>query len=259
MPLKNNILKPGTKFIVTPNSIDNCYGPGTTGFISFVKGRDNKFPNVVYYDVTIVRRGKTGKERVETGELSAPIFDLKEFPDTKIEMPEPKRKFYVEIEKQDAACVTAMTAIDFLGWAVSQCQFLNKLNSRVNQPVVWPKDPHHPANRVRTIVPSHFDEHPNKIKEEFTEKETRFDIVFKLRKLESLLIKCCLFYVVQTASVEQAAIQQMIKQTGSTAELKEALGLCDDKLSRMQKLKVEHGKVKKLNVKPITIKDLAAK
>lgn len=139
MPLINSILRPGTKFVVTPDSVDNCYGPGTTGFISFVKGRDNKFPNVVYYEVVIVRRGKTGKQRIEIGEISTPVFNIDQFPDAKVEMPEEKRKFYVNIEKSDDACVTEMMPINFLGWVASQCQYLTKLNSRVKQPEVWPK------------------------------------------------------------------------------------------------------------------------
>ena len=46
-----NIFTTGRKFVVTDETVDGVFGPGTTGMMSYIKGVDTTCPNVLYlYD-----------------------------------------------------------------------------------------------------------------------------------------------------------------------------------------------------------------
>ena len=62
--LKSGVMISGAKFTVSDDSTDGTFGPGTTGFMAFVKGKDKDYSNVFFKRAVITRRGKTGKPRI---------------------------------------------------------------------------------------------------------------------------------------------------------------------------------------------------
>ena len=92
----SNIVRPGIMFQVIKPTKDSIFGIGTTGFIGYVKGQDQDFPNVVFYEVIRTRRGKSGKARLESGEISTPIFFPK-YKDLETVFPKIDRKHFIFI------------------------------------------------------------------------------------------------------------------------------------------------------------------
>lgn len=208
--LKSCLFHHGTKFVVTNRSEDGTYGPGTTGFVSFIKGFDQDFPNVAYVVCSVIRRGKGGKPRLERGEISVPIYDAKN--KTLAEnMPDEKRKFYVHIAADNDICeVTDMKDIDFLGWAYATSMFVFKLGSRSKHFKPWPKSNSHILN-MALHLDDMWGEDPDHAIESFRHAAVRRDFAMRLRTIESTLVKPSLAYMAKVVGLEKAAMAQLLK------------------------------------------------
>jgi len=75
-PLESTIAAPGTMFKVNSTIKDTTFSPGTHGFLSHIVGPDYNNPNVVFHKVVTTRRGKKGKDRLNTNIILSPIFTL---------------------------------------------------------------------------------------------------------------------------------------------------------------------------------------
>lgn len=208
--IKSQLFHHGSKFIVTGESEDSTYGPGTTGFISFVKGFDQDFPNVAYLVVSIVRRGKGGKLRVERAEISTPIFEF----DSEIlkeNMPDEKRRFYVHIEgQQNLANVNDMSSVDFIGWAFAISMFVNKLSQCSKHFKPWPNSSNHVLNKALNASDIWSESEEYAI-ESLSNLDFRNSFVREARIMESTLVKSSLGYMSKVAGLEEAAAIHLLK------------------------------------------------
>lgn len=214
--LNSNILNPGTKFVVTDDSVDSTIGPGTTGFISHIIGHDQDYANVVYARTILTKRGKLGKERLDTGEMSMPIFDIKSDDMVKI-MPDEKRRYYVHIEplKLSYASVEEMSNIEFIAWAQVCAAYVRKLNGKAKQMTVWPADGNDILNRMYNIV-NYYGEDAAITKDEYGKKDIRDNFVRAFRLMESTLIRCALSYKIKTIEIEERALNEINSQGVAT-------------------------------------------
>lgn len=247
IPLNSQIFSPGTKFIVTENTKDNTFGPGTTGFISYVKGHDQDYSNVVYLQTVILKRGKNGKKRLDNSELSTPVFDIEDENLVKV-MPEEKRRYYVHIEpviycEKD---VLNMTDMDFIGWSHCQSMYVNKLSRRSSLMNSWPEDGNHYLNKILNINEFFTEDIINEYSgNEFRQKFTKI-----IRILEATLVKSALIYLVKTSEIEKRAISELCAEglnIGDPTTMKETMANVDRKLTSMYILGENHGKNYKKN------------
>lgn len=208
--LKSQLFHHGTKFIVTDDSEDGTYGPGTTGFISHVKGYDQDFPNVAYLIAAIIRRGKGGKARIDKAELSTPIFDIKN-PTLKESMPDDKRRFYVHIEgNPNIRHVNDMENIDFAGYAFAVALFLFKLGSRARHFKPWPQSNNNPLN-VALHADDMWHESEEHTLQVMNSGNFRQDFMQRARMMESTLVKPSLSYMSRVAGLEEEAMKKIAK------------------------------------------------
>lgn len=208
--VKSQLFHHGTKFIVTDNSEDGTYGPGTMGFISHVKGYDQDFPNVAYLIATIIRRGKTGKARIDQAELSTPIFDI-EHEVLKENMPDEKRRFYVHIEGSKLIHhVNDMEDIDFVGYAFAVALFLFKLGSRAKHFKPWPQSNNSPLN-VALHAAEMWSESEAHTLQVMNSGNFREIFMQRARLMESTLVKPSLTYMARVAALEEEAAKQLAK------------------------------------------------
>lgn len=234
--LNSNILSPGTKFTVTDDSVDSTIGPGTTGFISHVIGHDQDYVNVVYMRTTLIKRGKLGKERLDTGEMSVPVFDIKSDDMFKI-MPDEKRRYYVHIEPlvPSYAAVEEMSDIEFIAWAQACAAYVRKLHGKAKQMTAWPTDGGDILNRMHNIV-SYYGEDAETTKKEYGSKDIRDSFVRAFRLMESILIKCASAYKMKTIEIEERALNEINSQGVATNQK-------DIILANMDRLKKERARL----------------
>jgi hypothetical protein len=203
--LKSQIFQTGTKFVVSPESEDSVLGAGSVGFMSYVKGRDQDYGNVVYLSFVNTQRGKSGKPRLEAQDLSTPVFILDDKERNSI-LPDTKRKLFVagiEPVEFKTNTVMDMTDMDFLGWAFASVRFLRKLNTRSRRISAWPEEDVLLDGFVR--LDQHFTEDPDFTRQNFTNPGMRKAFVEKIRVIESTLTKCSLSYASRVAEIEEHA------------------------------------------------------
>mgnify|MGYP006304685681 CR=1 FL=1 len=240
--LNSHIFNTGTKFVVTDETTDGSFGPGTTGFVSYVKGKDRDFSNVVYLKAAIVQRGKTGKERLDFCEISTPIFEIPD-QDMATFMPDEKRRYYVHIKhaEDSVRSIVDMEEIDFLGWALSYAQYVFKLNSRAKRISVWPQDNNAVCNKMLNLC-EYYAEDADHTKESMANIAARHSFVQNIRMQESTLVKCCLSYMMKVAQIEAQAINAILARFPESALLEDSAKAFSEKAGVLEAMNTLHGK-----------------
>ncbi|MEA3296173.1 MAG: hypothetical protein U9Q27_03495 [Patescibacteria group bacterium] len=203
----NNIVRPGIMFQVIKPTKDNIFRVGTIGFIKYVEGQDQNFPNIVFYKVIIIRRGKSGKFRLESNEISVPIF-LPKHENIENIFSKVNHKHFLFINTSLNLMPKNILNFDnysFLGWATSWGHFLNKLYTKVKGIEAWPHNKNHILNII-TRLPNKFIETPEHTLKTFTTKQFRTKIIMEIRRFESVLSRCAIKYLYEITCIEQKAL-----------------------------------------------------
>ena len=196
--LESNLFKPGIKFIATDDIKDTTLPPSSIGFFSFFKNPDRDYQNVIYAVVTIVRRGKTGQQRVERREISLPIFTDKRMLEHDDYLPL-GRRFYIHIKEEPFSNKNLMEidTLEFLGWSYTYSRYLKHI---VNN-FVYPNKKANWGGEVICRewtnigrVPEHFAESAEETARVYATKEFRRNFILAARALESKLTKCICSY-----------------------------------------------------------------
>lgn len=241
--LKSQIFSAGTKFEVTDKSTDSIFGPGTTGFVSFVKGMDQDYRNVFYYRFVTTKRGKGGKERLEISDLSTPVFDIDDENIAKV-LPDEKRKYYVHLKAvSPVPCsVMEMSKIDFLAWGLSVARYVRKLNTRAKHVNTWPSSSSDMLNSF-VRMDDFYNEDPSHTKANYTTPEVRDGFTRRIRVMESGLVRCALSYMKKIADIEEKAVLSILKSDeniGTRAVLKDTYKSFSSKRAALESLVAAH-------------------
>lgn len=144
----------GTLFRVEDAINDKTFHAGSKGFLSFIMGPDCNCPNVVFHKVVTIRRGKTGKPRINQNMILAPIFHLPGVP-LSFTIPEDvERKYFVNIglTPDDTMDVMSKDQDDkdarllFLGQLYARSSFAKELDT-----VIYPGD--HDVTKAVGVTP----------------------------------------------------------------------------------------------------------
>jgi len=208
--LSSNILSTGNKFVVTEKTVDGTFRPGTVGIISYIKGIDTGCSNVVYLTAIILKRGKTGKLRIDSEQVSTPIFNFRTMDSSGI-MPDKKRKRYVFIEPcvQIYNTIHEMENLEFLGWALSWALYLQKLSKCTKPFCIWPRKNNNIMNKMINIS-SYWYENSEYAVENFSSHQQREKFVKQMRTLESTLVNCSLSYMLKVTESEINAADYLL-------------------------------------------------
>jgi len=197
--LKSNLLNPGAKFVATNEVKDTTLPPHSSGFFSYFKNPDRDYQNVAHGVAIIVRRGKTGQQRVEVKDISFPVFTDKRMLKYEDYLPI-GRKMYIHIKERESFIkedLSTVKSLDFLGWAHAYATYLKYIVTNHVHPVKragWSDETiDRPLIRAMRI-PSLFNEDSNATLDSFGSDEYRRNFVTSARKLEAKLIKCICSY-----------------------------------------------------------------
>lgn len=217
--LSSNILFTGNKFIVTDETVDSIFGPGTTGMMNYVVGTDTACTNVVHIHATILKRGKQGMDRLDTNIIAIPIFGFKDMYSSTI-MPEKKQKHYVYIKPVVSTINTIyeMPDLEYLGWALSWACYLNKLHQSNSSSFVWPKSNKNIINKMLNI-PTIWRDDPQYATGKFCAYLTRSEFVNQMRIMETTLVERSLFYMSEVSNIEINAIDYLIKRNNDKTKI----------------------------------------
>lgn len=187
--LQSGILDTGTKFIISDKIKNPSHIPGSIGFISYLSGLDDSYQNVVIMNTVLIRKGKTGKERVEFCRLKIPvfIFDSENF--VKILPTVESRKNFVYIDKEENQYDNLMevTSLDFIGWAVAMSHRLKVMTSKCKHSK-WPSSNKNSINKMLRL-PDYFGEDPAGHLNFYENLEVRELFLNEARRMYSSVVK----------------------------------------------------------------------
>lgn len=208
--LSSNILSTGNKFVVTEKTVDGTFRPGTIGVISYIKGIDTGCSNVVYLTAVVLKRGKTGKPRIDLEQVSTPIFSFETMDSSGI-MPDKKRKRYIFTEPapQTYRTIYEMEGLEFLGWSLAWVLYLRKLSKCTKPFCIWPRKNGDLMNKMLNIS-SFWYENAEYTVEDFCSPLQREKFINRMRTLESTLVNCSLSYMIKVTESEVNAADYLI-------------------------------------------------
>lgn len=196
--LKSNLLSPGTKFIATSDVKDTTLPPFSTGFFSYFKNPDRDYQDVAYGAVSIIRRGKTGQERLESKEISFPIFTDKRMLEQDDYLPL-GRRYYLHIEEEslDYESLLEAKSLEFLGWSYAYVMFLQHITANFVYPAKRAKWSSETVDQIlidTKRIAQHFSDDPSATIAVYAREDFRRKLISSIRKLESKLMKCICSY-----------------------------------------------------------------
>lgn len=206
-----HILQPGTIFEVVSPTKSSTFGTGTLGIISHVEGSSIDFPNVIYYNAVIMRRGKTGKARLELNQISTPIFTLK-CENIEYILPKVDCKSFVFINPKYDLIGESILKFEnqlFLAWAYAYGKYLSRLHTLTTKIQIWPSNGDHVLNVINRLQNRFIDDHQAVI-EACTTTQFRERTVAEVRHFETALAGCGIDYLYRIAYIEKCAMDTII-------------------------------------------------
>jgi hypothetical protein len=241
-------MRPGTPFVVTDRTKDGTYIPGTTGFISCVKGRDRDYPNVVFYTGSIIRRGKAGKPRLDGVEISTPVFDIDHEAMAEF-MPAENRRYYVHLDRAVYPNdLLQYSKLGYLGWAFAYARYTKKLCDRATRFSPWPKGNKDLVNNM-LIATEYYEEDSENAFDYFCKPESIRSFIHRIRMTEATVARCYLSYTARVAQLEEEAIVDLAKrhskdhQFARKADLTATVKYHQSKTTVLNNLSSKHGKL----------------
>lgn len=204
--LQSCLFEAGAKFAVSEFIKDSTFGPGTTGFVSYIDALDESYQNLAKVVVATIRRGKSGKERLDINSFYIPIFYFDNENFRKL-MPNDNRKHYVHIERdmEHVQSVEDMDPIDFLGWAAAMITRLRRMNENCKHKR-WPEDKSNPLNQMKRAI-DHFEGESESILDKMTNADFRMAFINECRQKASAMIKMHLEFDLKKLSIELNAAE----------------------------------------------------
>lgn len=187
--LQSGILDAGTKFMISNKIKNPSLIPGSIGFMSSLCGLDDSYQNVVSINTVLIRKGKTGKERIETCRLKIPVFTFDSEKFVKI-LPtiENRRNFvYIDKEKNQHSNLMEVTSLNFLGWSVAMAHRLRLMSSKCKHSK-WPSSNKNPVNKIHRL-PDFFEEDPEGHLNFYNNLEIRESFITEARSMYSSMVK----------------------------------------------------------------------
>lgn len=189
--IKETLLDPGRKFVVSDQIKEASVGPGTLGWVSQINSGHENWQNVAKISCVLTRKGKSGKPRIERVELLIPVFyhfdNGENF--AKI-MPEvSSNRWYMLIEPDGSSEENIMETqtIDFIGWATAAAWNLRNTIGKTRYGN-WPEDQQHPLNRFQRMNEM-FNEDPARFISQYDNPAERTKAISAIRSMETSVFK----------------------------------------------------------------------
>lgn len=186
-----NLLPPGSKFIVT-SDLCTAFTKGTEGFMSYVDNLDGGLNTLVRGRAVLVKRGKTGKQRLECVRMILSLTDAHKLAEDEIKRyliptSQTKVRYFVQVNQIEPFkySLMEMPAHDFIGWSLSMANFLHYLTHCFSRRGVsaWPQGDENILGRVRRYILDSFSNNPDNCYEEYATPSAREEIIDSVRKL----------------------------------------------------------------------------
>ena len=195
--LYEGIVCPAERFKVSPLISNNIFKPGTLGFFSHYKRCLSNAHTLAEAKVVVIRRGKSGKHRLDYNTLSFPtvffaddtyIYNYLEkhnsHPYTVVMEPAPMQNIKLK----------SLGRLDFLGWALAKVMFLRNIDRNYMQYSFWPKKQTNILNIFKDSISQQGSERLEEFELMFAAPQSRLVAITAIREMESTLARAMSAY-----------------------------------------------------------------
>jgi lipopolysaccharide assembly outer membrane protein LptD (OstA) len=159
--------------------------------------------------VSIIRKGKTGKDRIDVVNVLIPTFFNEEMQENEkyIKTLPLGSKYYIHIKPLPMPnSLLSMSEIDLIGWSAAYVQYLKALIGHSSHGYSWPEEKSNPLNVVNGLH-QRWDNDPIALLHLYASQEFKENLVNTVRSVEASLIKCLMAYQYNiTHTIKAAAI-----------------------------------------------------
>lgn len=218
--LTSMLLRPGIKAIITNEQASSTYPAGSIGYSSAIH-----MPHIgtlqCRQTMFIIRRGKSGKTRLEAKKFTVPIYLIND-------------NTYKEHLQNGKCCVTfrqvpdapsnliEMPTLEFLAWAGAYVLYLKYLTRIADySPNIWPKGRNHIFNIFLQIC-SHYEDRQDDWLTTYGGLSSRNVLIAQIRSFEAQVYKCGCKYVKSISGIKRHALNIMLQLiTAKTLPIKQ--------------------------------------
>jgi len=210
--IKSNLVVPGTKLLVTADTKYSSIPPHSSIYMSYLHSFDKHRPNYPTVDITVIRRGKRGKQRIENQVVhTLTFFTEKEEKIVSGIFGTGHNINYIRAVTSYSN-ISNMNGIEFLGWASAYVRYLSKVHHNCDGAISWPASKQNPLNICLHTVPLRFHEKPEETLELFgNNQEFRNLFMESARNFEASMFRSALTYRYGVAECELLAIANLTR------------------------------------------------
>ena len=208
--LLSRLLEPGTMFTITDAVKDGVFPPGSLGFVCHIKGIDDSYQDLARVLAIMIRKGKSGKDRVVHTTLFVPIFYVDHKGFDKLLPEEGNKKCYVHIARELplATDIMQLTPMAFLGQAAALSKWIRHMSDQCKHKK-WPEAKSHPVNIMKRL-PDIFEEDPEEFVSKYTTDEFKESFTREARRMTSSLVRMQIQLDMKRADTEINAAEFLI-------------------------------------------------
>lgn len=190
------ILGPGTRCVVNTLIKNGTFKPGTVGFFSHYRRSVVDNNAIVECKIVTIRRGKSGKARLDYNSMHLPTIFLDEkgykgFHDGYLTLP---MHMVFQADPLVETRVLKLKDLDFLAWALSKIMYLRNLDRNYVNYSFWPKHPANLLNKFKDVVSQQGSGRLDEFLVVYTQEVARIDIVADIRGIETTLAGAIVAY-----------------------------------------------------------------
>jgi hypothetical protein len=192
-----NVLNAGSLFTTLDPLKSSVLPPGSIGFVAHI--RQVHRPLCYTAETVIIRKGKTGKQRLDSKNIRAPIFLTPELQENEkyIEFLSKELvtlKYYMHIKPVDMLpSILEFTELEFIAWAFAYYRHIISLMELSNPPFKFQGEQFTPLSRVSSL-PSKWQNNPQEILDYYKSTTHKREVVSHLRKTYLYLLGCSKLY-----------------------------------------------------------------
>lgn len=217
----HSYLPRASRFEVTDLIKNNIYPPGSNGYFVYTMPHNMAAGSgIVKAVVVFLRRGKSGKDRIETKQVSLPGY-YEEKREGKIEQAvgDYNKRGCLELTElvHGNKDTMALSPLDFVGWAAAKTMFMHYIrHNYVTLDKMWPKSKEHVLNVFRNTqnIDYLLSKKKDLFEHTYANPDIRIGVINALRTKEVQMFRAVEQYEAQIKANKRLCLQGILKGLG---------------------------------------------
>lgn len=209
--LPHTLMRPGQRIVVSKELASSTYPAGTLGYSSIISPvGSSEYKLFCKQIVYIIRRGKSGKSRLEATAFMQPIYFFNNA-DFKKHVPKNKYNVLFKPSNDKLQKLLSLSGLEFTAWACAYISYLKNLNDTLDfRAKIWPTKKTHLLNIYLMSATLHYRMDPDVWLENNSSFMQKVRLIEDIRRMEALLYRSSLKYYTVINKIKMSSIQSLL-------------------------------------------------